>query len=257
MTPTELVTLLAPHVATLPPDCAVAVNECIGALLAHVTNKSAIAAAGDSKAKPDPLFAAKGQQYVARWRTKIENCLRGKELSRDELRSAVIESNGKCLPPAAFSQTLHAMWAKKIIERFEKQSADDEKVLVLWRLVLSNQDAETNQPQKEAVVPPKTIEKRIFKTRQNVTDWCWEFLGQHEQFRCESKMFLKALTEAGAPKILPDHYPSDGVGRNFGREKIHWLFIKDFGTWMMRAVDAEGNPIHRDSEGNVISAPNA
>lgn len=252
MTPTELISVMAPSIPTLPPDCAIAVADCVRALVAHTAGK----ASGNterSNAKPDAIYAAKGQQYVTRWRTRVERALQSGPLKRDDLRNAVKEDRGKCLPPASFSHLLHALWAKGVIESFEQTNDDGETVSTLWRLCSA--DEVSNEPEET----PKAAKKRAaLNTEQAVTDWMWEYLGSFPHYRCDRPEAIAALLAAGAPEQLDSMHRTKAIGNTFGKDKVGFLYIKDRErghdqNWLMRVVDEDGQPIKRDDSGDIIS----
>lgn len=258
MTPTELITILAPTVAILPADCALAVNTCINALLSHTTDKTA-AASGSSgpRAKPDPIYAAKGQQYVTRWRNKVVRALANGPLKRDDLRNTVKEGHGKCLPPAVFSHLLHALWAKGVIESLERLE-DDESMSIVWRLCPTDEDEDDDDVTESLETPKETKKRTVLNTTEAVTDWVWEYLGQFPQQRHDRTAVKEAMIAAGIPEFLTTGDKSKNVGFIFGQEKVMTFFAKDRTgdndiNLLMRVVDEDGQPIKRDANADIIS----
>lgn len=258
----ELIAILSPTIATLPPKYALAVANLVRVLLESQTEQGK----GDEAAvkpdlsyspdlRPDSDFAAKGKRFYRKWHERVLSTLVDGPRARDDLAAAVKGLYGACLPPYALSYLLHFMWSKGDVEARKEDTGA--KIITRWyRLKPVHNREKTVDPQHLEVEPE--LSRKIEWTEETITDWMWEFLGSFPHYRCDRPEAIAALLAAGAPEQLESMRLTKSVGNTFGQDKVDFLYIKDRErgndqNWLMRVVDEDGQPIKRDDSGDIIS----
>jgi hypothetical protein len=252
----ELLESLAKHLPTLTNPQQAAAGELIR-LLAGGVPSTVRRAHEDSTPntglrsnhdQPNPDFVAKGRRLLPNWKDRVLKALET-PTTRDDLCDALREAHQGCPPPFAVSYLLHNLWSQNLVE-LKLGPSERGRPKPLWCAISA-----TSEPDSKAV--PRASRK-IEWTKEAVTDWVWEYLGQFPQYRHDRAAVKEAIIAAGFPELLKTGDKSKNVATTFGKEKLGTMFIKDRvrgiddKDWCFRVVDEDGQPIKRDHNADII-----